>query len=86
MNKKILVIVSFIGLILITSTVTYADRLEEALKAYLNSSRFDLFGRRYDEIIFNRDYDLYEDLKTIPLQFKKQLWEKRLLVRCYSGL
>lgn len=51
-NKNVLMGLGIAGGILLVGGIAHAEGLEEELIKYLNSDSFDLFGRKFDEILF----------------------------------
>jgi len=51
-DRKILIGLGIAGGLLLIGGIAYAEGLEEELLRYLNSDSFDLFGRKYDKILF----------------------------------
>lgn len=65
-----LISLAVVSAIILLGGISYAEELEEVLKAYLNDPSLDFLGRNYDKILFKENLSTMEDIKTMPLQAK----------------
>lgn len=70
MNKKLLVSILIISVILFLGGISHAEELSESLKEYLANPSFDFLGHKYEKILFENNPTIIDDIKTMSLQLK----------------
>lgn len=69
MNKKVLIGLSVVGIALFASGGTYAEGLDEALKAYLADPSLDFLGHEFEKILFEESQHAFKGMELNDAEF-----------------
>ena len=73
MKKKTIASLCVIGGLLFISSITFANELKEVLELYLQDPSFDLCGREFDKILFNKINSVSEAKEFADTEFIAKL-------------